>query len=240
MESVKIGIFSDTHANLQALQAILKAFNELKVDKIYHCGDMICMGGNPRECVDWLLLTPNITLIRGNHDNDYLRDIRIKRTDSHVSSLHKEYTFNQLNDKIKEKISQMPFIIYCKEFNLKIAYLHYARANDRFIPIEHNPTSDKLDVIFSDINADILFYGHRHQPGEIIGNKIYIDIGSVGCHPEATASGIIFTVYPDNSYCINRINVPYNRQDAIIALQNKNIDGTQEIISNYFDCQPSI
>ena len=34
MKQTKIGIFSDTHGNLLALKAILKYFDEIKVDSI--------------------------------------------------------------------------------------------------------------------------------------------------------------------------------------------------------------
>lgn len=236
IKSIKIGIFSDTHANLHALQAILKAFSDIGVAKIYHCGDMICTGAHPRECVELLFDTPNIHLIRGNHDNDYLINKRTRRVDSHISAEHKDFTFNRLDENIKQQISQMPFVIYSNEFNVRIAYLHYARANERFVPIEHHPTPQIYDEMYSDIDAEILFFGHRHQGEIIVGNKLYIGIGSVGCHPQSTANGIVFTVYSDGTYLITQINVPYDRNAAIKALNDIKVEGTDEIIRNYFDC----
>ena len=41
MDSKKVGIFSDTHGNLPALEAIVQLFNREKCDEIYHLGDMI-------------------------------------------------------------------------------------------------------------------------------------------------------------------------------------------------------
>ena len=49
---MKIGIISDIHANLPALQAVLARLDQEDCVKILCCGDVVGYGGNPRECVD--------------------------------------------------------------------------------------------------------------------------------------------------------------------------------------------
>ena len=61
------GIFSDIHSNLEALEAVIKAYNTEGID-IYLClGDIVGYGANPVECIQ---ITKNITpiVIAGNHD----------------------------------------------------------------------------------------------------------------------------------------------------------------------------
>ena len=66
MDSKKVGIFSDTHGNLPALEAIVQLFNREKCDEIYHLGDMISMGPYSRECVEYFFAHPDIQCVRGN------------------------------------------------------------------------------------------------------------------------------------------------------------------------------
>ena len=123
----RICIFSDTHGNLQALTAILEEFRKRKPDAIYHLGDAICMGPNPKECMDILFGSKDIINVRGNHDNDYLNNVTAKRGMSHVPVEHKEFMFREVGDSYKEIIAGLPYVITEDYFGLKVAYTHYAR-----------------------------------------------------------------------------------------------------------------
>ena len=46
---MKIGIITDIHSNIQALEAVLEEFDRINVDKIICCGDIIGIGPNPEE-----------------------------------------------------------------------------------------------------------------------------------------------------------------------------------------------
>lgn len=61
------GIFSDIHSNLEALEAVIKAYKSERID-IYLClGDIVGYGANPIECIQ---ITKDIAqiIIAGNHD----------------------------------------------------------------------------------------------------------------------------------------------------------------------------
>jgi predicted phosphodiesterase len=61
------GIFSDIHSNLEALEAVIKAYKSEGID-IYLClGDIVGYGANPVECIQIIRDTAQIT-IAGNHD----------------------------------------------------------------------------------------------------------------------------------------------------------------------------
>ena len=64
---MRIGIFSDIHGNLEALNAVLTAYESEAID-VYMCaGDVVGYGASPNECVNIVkALTPHIVL--GNHD----------------------------------------------------------------------------------------------------------------------------------------------------------------------------
>ena len=64
---MRYGIFSDIHSNLEALEAVIKAYKSEGID-IYLClGDIVGYGANPVECIQ---ITKDIAqiIIAGNHD----------------------------------------------------------------------------------------------------------------------------------------------------------------------------
>ncbi|MCM8800438.1 MAG: metallophosphatase family protein [Candidatus Omnitrophica bacterium] len=64
---MRYGIFSDVHANLEALKAVLCAYKKENID-IYLCiGDVVGYGADPNECVELVKKTAMIT-VAGNHD----------------------------------------------------------------------------------------------------------------------------------------------------------------------------
>lgn len=63
----RIGIISDIHGNLEALEAVLEAIESESCDYIVHLGDLVGYNANPRECLQ-LLQHRHIISILGNHD----------------------------------------------------------------------------------------------------------------------------------------------------------------------------
>ena len=65
---MKVIVFSDVHANLPALEAMVKEIKHEGYDAAFHTGDSIGMGPFPSETLDALLNIPKIHPIMGNHD----------------------------------------------------------------------------------------------------------------------------------------------------------------------------
>ncbi|MBI5504334.1 MAG: metallophosphoesterase family protein [Deltaproteobacteria bacterium] len=64
---MKIGIFSDTHANLEALTAVLLALEHAGADELVCLGDTVGYGADPDECCDLIRASARYTIL-GNHD----------------------------------------------------------------------------------------------------------------------------------------------------------------------------
>src|SRR5262249_32441429 len=64
---MKIGIFSDTHANLEALTQVIAALRAEEVDKFVSLGDTVGYGASPNECCDIVRSVAAFTIL-GNHD----------------------------------------------------------------------------------------------------------------------------------------------------------------------------
>ena len=64
---MRLGIFSDVHANYEALSAVLEAYKRERIDIFYCLGDTVGYGGSPNECVDIIKRLARLTIL-GNHD----------------------------------------------------------------------------------------------------------------------------------------------------------------------------
>ncbi len=64
---MRFGIFSDVHANYEALSAVLEAYKKERIDIFYCLGDTVGYGGSPNECVDIIRRLARLTIL-GNHD----------------------------------------------------------------------------------------------------------------------------------------------------------------------------
>ena len=65
--SMRLGIFSDIHANYEALSAVLEAFKNESVDQFHCLGDVVGYGGSPNQCADIVRELATHTIL-GNHD----------------------------------------------------------------------------------------------------------------------------------------------------------------------------
>ena len=68
-------VFSDIHANLTALEAVL--LDAGQVDATWCLGDLVGYGPDPNECVERIQSLPNLTCLIGNHDAAALNQIDI-------------------------------------------------------------------------------------------------------------------------------------------------------------------
>mgnify|MGYP000855217692 FL=1 len=243
MKSKTVGIFTDTHGNYLALTAMLNYFKQRGIKKIFHLGDIVSIGPRPVECMERLTSDKDIVCILGNHDNDYLNDNTVPPALSHVSKEHKRFMFDLLGDKYKQAVSEFPKLIIEDYFGVKVAFLHYGFAREIdlkrnkkavFRPIDPNPTANSFDKMFEAIEADIIFFGHKHSPVDLKGKKVYCDVGSVGCHKGEFARGVVFTVYEDKSYNIERVTVPYDRNETLTDMNECNIPCADHIQKYYF------
>lgn len=64
---MRLGIFSDVHANVEALSAVVEALTRDAPDVLYCLGDVVGYGASPNECADIVRTTARATIL-GNHD----------------------------------------------------------------------------------------------------------------------------------------------------------------------------
>jgi len=62
------GVFSDVHANYEALKAVLAFFRKNAASRFICCGDLVGYGPQPGECVREVMGLPGLDIVLGNHD----------------------------------------------------------------------------------------------------------------------------------------------------------------------------
>ncbi len=65
---MRLVVISDIHANLEALDAVLRRARELGATDYACLGDVVGYGADPEACVDRVRALPLLAAIRGNHD----------------------------------------------------------------------------------------------------------------------------------------------------------------------------
>jgi putative phosphoesterase len=203
---MRIGIFSDTHANLEALSAVLEAFKKESVDKLVCLGDTVGYGANPNECCDLVRSLAAFTIL-GNHDAavagrmdySYYYDAARQALDLHASVLSNENMrwLQTLPYEVREG-----HISFCHGSPINIEEFEYIFAPEQ--AARCLPEWQRL--------ADVTFIGHSHlcksfalQPDDVHevvaqkfelrpGHKYIISVGSVG-QPRDYDNRASYTIY---------------------------------------------
>lgn len=218
----KLGIISDVHGDLPALKAVLEYLESQNCKEIIHTGDAVDIGPHSRECLE-LLLSSGVLCLLGNHDKDFVRNNAVHGPLSHVSAAHKRYTFDACHG-YEAQVRAFPLFEERILGGKRVIFEHYCRLDPQphhitpemylqntFVPIENHPSAEKFDQMYCGYDCDAVFFGHKHEPCDFVGEKLYVDIGSVGCHPEPTANGIVIE-YDQTHFSYRRFALPYDRE----------------------------
>lgn len=158
-----IGVISDTHGNLAALEAVLADMPD--VDVIINAGDIVGYGPWPAECVS-RIRHPCSHSVMGNHDEKLFRDDIFDEGDAYAAEV--------LGDTQKEWIKSLPDQRLLFDDRIKLVHGH---PTDRF-KYTYQPEFDEtlLD------SEDVLVLGHTHRQGaaRVDGDRLVINPGSVG------------------------------------------------------------
>lgn len=234
----KIGVITDIHGNLDALEAVLRLLDDEGCDEILHLGDVVDIGPNSRECLELLLSRKDVTCLLGNHDRDFVLNAAITRTMSHVPSEHKRQVFDSMDESMRQAVKRFPLYVERICGGQKLLFCHYALRQEPFdwsvfpfMPLQNQPTAKKFDEIFANAKADVVFFGHKHEPCDLTGERLYVDVGSVGCHPDPMARGIVIE-HDDAFWRYRRVEAPYNLKGVRQRMCDSVVDG--EAIFDYY------
>lgn len=172
---MKIGVLSDIHGNLRALEAVLGAFRLVGVERIICLGDMIGYYHQSADVLN-LLMRLDIESILGNHEAYLLGYLSCSPERLRVYFLDK--VKQSISSKHLEWLSTLPKSLEINIDGKDLAFFH----GSPWDPLEDYiyPDSDKFHK-FAGLRWDYIFLGHTHYPMlKKVGNLCIVNPGSCG------------------------------------------------------------
>ena len=186
---MRIALFGDIHANLEALEAVLKDASEQGVTEYVCMGDIVGYNADPSACLE-IVRAMNCPTVKGNHDEDASGSHSLESMNP-VAAAALEWTRQQLTDEQRQWLARLRMVRQVSDFTVVHSTLDQ--------PANWNYVTNRFDAMsnFSYQFTPICFHGHTHVPRvymktdkvqEIFtdsvaiedGAKYFINIGSVG------------------------------------------------------------
>lgn len=224
---MRIGIFTDLHANLPALKKALVVFDQFECEKIVHVGDLIGIGPFPKECLELALSIPQMEFVMGNHDYWYAHGLPDPLPDyMHPDEVsHHKWVHQQIGSAYCKTVQQWPFELNLVFSNGQcITFVHYALNEQAnwFRNLVKDPGGPEIESLFQETKGDIIFYGHDHRSFDYQGAKRYLNIGSAGCYHRP----IIRLAIVDESQemvTIRKLEIAYEDEGLMEAYDTRNV-----------------
>ena len=191
---MRIALFSDIHANLPALDAVLADVDRRgDVDAVYHAGDLVGYSTSPNEVVA-RLAERGIAGVAGNYDSTVATDYdhcgcrSESARQEELAHVSYEYTRRTVTDGTKRALGALPF-------SLDVRPLGGHASGPRLVIVHGTPTlntvywtADRSDDFCRKMSAvaglkagDVIAFGHTLRPWTrtVVGIH-FVNTGSVG------------------------------------------------------------
>lgn len=158
---MRIGIFSDVHANLHALEAVANELEEARCDRVVFLGDALGMGPRPVEVLERLRDLCDAFVI-GNADAEVLEG-GAPTEDEHLGRVLEiaAWTAEQLDLEHKGFLTSLPARFEAAADRLRmLAYHGSPRSFDERVDATTPP--GELEELLSAFEADVYAGGHTH------------------------------------------------------------------------------
>lgn len=189
-----IALISDIHANLPALQAVLRELDARRdVDAIYHLGDLVGYAPWPNEVVE-VIARRGIAGVAGNYDSTVATDYKhcgCKYEDPKQEELsHLSYAWTRVHvtAKTKRSLAALPFRLDLRPLGghlggPRLILVHGAPTlNTLYWTVERD--DDFCRKMIARVGAepgDVLAFGHTHLPWHRAVDGVHlVNAGSVG------------------------------------------------------------
>ena len=218
---MRLLVFADLHANLEALTALRAV--EKPPDAIFFLGDAVGYGPDPVACVRWL--RANVThAVRGDHDHATANsaDFASPAEYSDLAMATREHTLRQLRPADLAYLSALPTTV---RVELGGARFFLAHASPRapmtrafeFLTLPENALRAELEGI----DADVVLLGHTHVPAiRRVGSTHIVNPGGLG-QPRHGLPSATYAVWEDGHLQIKHIDYdprPTQNKLALMAL----------------------
>jgi predicted phosphodiesterase len=153
---MRFAIFSDIHANLEALEAVLHDAEEQKCTHYVCLGDVVGYNANPHECVA-RVREMDCPIVKGNHD-EQASLVESSRDFNELAEHAIEWTRENLTEDDKQWLRDLQLERQVRDFTIVHATLD--------TPAQWGYVFNNLDAAasFTYQHTPVCFFGHTHVP----------------------------------------------------------------------------
>jgi diadenosine tetraphosphatase ApaH/serine/threonine PP2A family protein phosphatase len=226
-------LISDIHGNLEALEAVLADIQQQGISDVYCLGDIVGYGPNPRECVDVVMATCQVTIL-GNHDQAALFDPEGFNAGAERAIFWTRHMLESdapaENERRWEYLGELPRM----RREDQVLYVHGSARNplNEYVFPEDIYNQRKMERIFALVDR-YCFQGHTHIPGifredlsflspdevdcrfELPPSKVLVNVGSVG-QPRDGDNRASYVIQDGSTLVFRR--VPYDFEKTIAKI----------------------
>jgi predicted phosphodiesterase len=219
---MRIGIISDVHANLEALESVLKELKKRQVDQVWCLGDVVGYGPNPHECIQ-KLQEVKASVIAGNHDLGVCGKMKIDWFNAQAAWVI-DWTKDNLPKKDIQWLKTLPLMRVNSDFTMvhgspSMPSMEYvfdsptARKNLKYFQTPwclNGHTHDPLAIAFDDWGRSGVFDINNRDVHITREERLFINPGSVG-QTRDWDSRASYMVYDSRAHLIvhRRVDYPY-------------------------------
>lgn len=186
---MRIALFGDIHANLEALEVVLADAEEQGCTDYVCMGDVVGYNADPAACLE-KVKAMNIPVVKGNHDEDASGTHSLDSMNP-VAAAALEWTRAQLSEEQRIWLRRLRMVRQVEDFTIVHSTLDQ--------PANWNYVTNRFDAMsnFSYQFTQVCFHGHTHVPRVYVktdkvqevpadsiiieeGSKYFINVGSVG------------------------------------------------------------
>jgi len=215
---MRIALFGDIHANLEALEAVLADAAGQGCDSYVCMGDIVGYNADPAACLE-RVRAMDCPVVKGNHDEDASGNHSLE-TMNPVAACALEWTRARLSEEQRTWLRRLRMVRQVEDFTVVHSTLDQ--------PAHWNYVTNRFDAMsnFSYQFTQVCFHGHTHVPRVYVktdkvqevpaesvviedGSKYFINIGSVG-QPRDGDWRACYTIYDLDHHLVVFRRVEYD------------------------------
>jgi putative phosphoesterase len=212
---MRLGILSDIHANLPALDAVLADLEKRQMEAVYCLGDLVGCGASPNEVVERVRAL-GIRTVLGDYDDEVgfnrhgSRRACDGRRETEPAERSFEWTNAQLTGENKAFLRTLRKAIRFRADRRRFLLVHGSprRIDDSLF--EHRSVAT-FRRFADESDADVIAFGHTHRPyARQVDRVWFVNAGSVGKPEDGDWRACYAVVSTGAKHPVEFIRVPYD------------------------------
>jgi putative phosphoesterase len=182
---MKLAVFSDVHANLQAMQAVWDDLDAQRPDAVYCLGDLVGYGANPNEVVEFVRQR-RVPSVLGNYDEAVGYDlpkcgcVYKDPADDARGQASLFWGRKRTSPENKRFLQGLPPHIRLEDRSQTLLLVHGSPRKINEYLYEDRPLAS-FEHLAKLAGTDVLLFGHTHLPyHKTVGGTLFVNSGSVG------------------------------------------------------------